>query len=151
MAGVVPPEEATGEVPVTEVTVPLPVPAPIAVLNVAASRVDTVLSALMRTKVIALGLVRVKKFDPTVVAPRFVRAVAAVVAPVPPLAIATVPVTFAAVPLTLPVIVLGNVQEPLAVAVVPLVEPITIVVVDPERPFAPMLIVLVKPVVSAPD
>lgn len=98
MAGVVPPEEATGEVPVTDVTVPLPVPAPIAVLNVAASRVDTVLSALMRTKVIALGLVRVKKFDPTVVAPRFVRAVAAVVAPVPPLAIATVPVTLLAVP-----------------------------------------------------
>ena len=98
MAGVVPPEDTTGLVPVTLVTVPLPVPAPIAVLNVAASRVDTVLSALMRTKVIALGLVRVKKFDPTVVAPRFVRAVAAVVAPVPPLATATVPVTLLAVP-----------------------------------------------------
>lgn len=98
MAGVVPPEDTTGLVPVTLVTVPLPVPAPIAVLNVAASRVDTVLSALMRTKVIALGLVRVKKFDPTVVAPRFVRAVGAVVAPVPPLAIATVPVTLLAVP-----------------------------------------------------
>jgi len=35
--------------------------------------------------------------------PRLARASAAVVAPVPPFAIATVPVTFEAVPLTLPV------------------------------------------------
>jgi len=44
----------------------------------------------------ALGLVSVKTLPPTVVAPRFVRAFAAVAAPVPPFATATVPVTFAA-------------------------------------------------------
>jgi hypothetical protein len=98
IAGVVPPDEATGDVPVTLVTVPFPVPAPIAVLKSAAFNADTVLSALKRGKVIALGLVRVKRLLPTVVAPRFVLAALAVVAPVPPLAIATVPVTFEAVP-----------------------------------------------------
>ena len=44
----------------------------------------TVLSALIRASVTALGLVRVKRLAPTVVAPRLVRAPAAVVAPVPP-------------------------------------------------------------------
>ena len=60
----------------TEVTVPAPVPAPIAVRNVGASRADTVLSAFIRGKVIAEGLVRVKKLEPTVVAPMPVRAAA---------------------------------------------------------------------------
>ena len=45
----------------------------------------TVLSAFMRIRVTALGFVRVKMLAPTVVAPRVVRAAAAVVAPVPPL------------------------------------------------------------------
>ena len=91
---VVPPETAT----LVTVPVVLDVPAPMAVLKVAASSAETVLSAFTRKKVMAAGFVRVNKFEPTVVAPKFVRAVAAVVAPVPPLAMATVPVTFAAVP-----------------------------------------------------
>ena len=80
----------TVPVPETEVTEPPPVPAPIAVLKVAASRADTVLSALILGKVIADGLVSVKKFEPTVLAPIPVRAVACVVPPVPPLAIGTI-------------------------------------------------------------
>lgn len=84
MFGAVPPEDAKGEEAVTLVTVPLPVPAPMAVLNVVASNVETELSALMRTKVIALGFASVKKLEPTVVAPKFVRAPAAVEAPDPP-------------------------------------------------------------------
>jgi len=44
----------------------------------------TVLSAFIRISVTALGLVRVKMLDPTVVAPKLVRAPAAVEAPVPP-------------------------------------------------------------------
>jgi hypothetical protein len=73
-----------GTVAETEVTDPPPVPAPIAVRKLAASRAETVLSALTRRKLIAPGFVRVKRFEPTVVAPRLVRAPAAVVAPVPP-------------------------------------------------------------------
>jgi hypothetical protein len=90
----------TVPVPLIDVTVPvvLEVPAPIAVLKVAASSVDIVLFALNRGKVIADGLVSVNILPPTVVAPKLVRAVGAVVAPVPPLAIATVPVTLDAVP-----------------------------------------------------
>ena len=64
----------------TEVTVP----APIAVLNVAASSAETVLSALILGKVIADGLVSVKKLEPTVLAPSDVLAPDAVVAAVPP-------------------------------------------------------------------
>lgn len=88
----------TVPVPATEVTLPVPDPAPMAVRKVAASIVVIVLFALIWTKRIALGLASVKKLPPTVVAPKFVRAAAAVVAPLPPLASATVPVTFAAVP-----------------------------------------------------
>ena len=82
-------------VPPTEVTVPVVelVPAPIALRNVAASRADTVLSALKRGNVIADGLTRVNTLAPTVVAPSDVRAADGVVAPVPPLAIGSVPVT----------------------------------------------------------
>lgn len=74
----------------TLVTVPvvLEVPAPMAVRNVAASSALTVLSALNRGKVTALGSVRVNRLLPTVVAPKFVLAFAAVDAPVPPSAIA---------------------------------------------------------------
>ena len=81
---VVPPE------PVTLVTVPvvLLVPAPIAVLKLAASRAVTVLSALTLKNVMALGLVKVNRLPPTVVAPRLVRAPAAVDEPVPPSAMA---------------------------------------------------------------
>ena len=76
----------TVPVPPTEVTVPvvLDVPAPMAVLKVAASSAETVLSAFTRKNRIAVGFASVNKFAPTVVAPKFVRAVAAVVAPVPP-------------------------------------------------------------------
>ena len=69
----------------TEVTVPAPTP--IAVLNVAASSAETVLSALILGKVIADGLVSVKKLEPTVVAPSEVLAPDTVVAAVPPDAI----------------------------------------------------------------
>ena len=72
--------------------------APISVLKFAAVCAVTVLSAFILRNLIALGLVRVKRLEPTVVAPKFVLAFGAVVAPVPPLPIATVPVTFAAVP-----------------------------------------------------
>ena len=82
---VVPPDSAT------EVTVPVVLDAPIAVLKSAALKDETVLSALNRGKVTALGLVMVNRLLPSVVAPRFVRAAEFVVAPVPPLAIASVP------------------------------------------------------------
>ena len=90
----------TVPVPPTEVTVPvvLDVPAPMAVRKSAAFRDETVLSALKRGNVIALGFVTVNRFEPSVVAPSAVRAAAAVVEPVPPFAMATVPVTLAAVP-----------------------------------------------------
>lgn len=81
---VVPVATATGAVPVTEVTVPPPLPAPIAVLNAAASKVVTVLSALICMKVTALGLASVNRLPPTVVEPKDVRAAEADVAPVPP-------------------------------------------------------------------
>jgi hypothetical protein len=74
----------TVPVPATEVTEPPPLPAPIAVLNVAASIVVTVLSALICMNVTALGFVSVNRLLPTVVAPKAVLAVAADVAPVPP-------------------------------------------------------------------
>lgn len=76
----------------TDVTVPLPVPAPIAARKVAASKVLTVLSALIRGKVMALGLVSVKKLLPTVVAPKLVLAPDCVDAPVPPRLTASWPV-----------------------------------------------------------
>jgi hypothetical protein len=55
-----------------------------AVRKDAASKAETVLSALNRGKVIAEGLVIVKRLPPRVVAPRLVRAPDAVVAFVPP-------------------------------------------------------------------
>ena len=99
MAGVVPPEDTTGAVPVTDVTVPAPVPAPIAVRTEAASRAETVLSALKRGNVMADGLVSVNMFPPTVVAPAAVRIPAASVAPVPPLATGSVPLTWVVKPI----------------------------------------------------
>ena len=72
-------------------------PAPIAVLNDVASKAVTVLSALYLGNDIADGLVMVKMFWPSVEPPNAVLAKGAVVAPVPPFAIATVPVTFPAV------------------------------------------------------
>ena len=79
----------------TEVTVPFvfEVPAPIAVLNSLAPKAETVLSALNLGKVTALGLLSVKIFPPTVVAPRFVLASVALLALVPPLTIGNTPVT----------------------------------------------------------
>jgi hypothetical protein len=63
-----------------EVTVPvvLEVPAPIAVRNDAASKDETVLSALNLGKVTALGLEMVNRLAPRVVAPRLARPVDAV-------------------------------------------------------------------------
>ena len=52
------------------VTLPLPVPAPMAVLKDEASNALTVLSSFILMKVIADGLVSVKRLLPTVVAPR---------------------------------------------------------------------------------
>ena len=69
----------TVPVPETLVTVPVVelVPAPIAVLKSVALSADTVLSALKRGKVIALGFAKVNRLPPTVVAPSVVRAVPA--------------------------------------------------------------------------
>ena len=93
------PDEVTVPVRVRPLTVPAPatlvtvpvvelVPAPIAVRKSAAFRDETVLSALKRGKVTALGLVIIKRLPPSVVAPRLVRASPAVEAPVPPSATA---------------------------------------------------------------
>lgn len=92
-----------GTVKPTLVTVPLPVPAPIAVLKFVSSNNSTVLSALILINLIAPGDDTVNKEAPVVVAPKFIIAVVAVDAPVPPLAIATIPVTLEALPLTSPV------------------------------------------------
>ena len=92
-------------VPVPPTLVTVPAPAPMAVRKSAAFKEDTVLSALNRGNAIADTFVNVKRFAPRVVAPRFVRAAVSVVAPVPPLAIATVPVTLVALPLNVAVIV----------------------------------------------
>jgi hypothetical protein len=86
-----------GTVIATEVTLPAPDPAPIAVLKSAAFNALTVLSALNRGKVIALGFVNVNTLPPTVVAPRLVLAIPADVAPVPPLATGTTPLIEAGV------------------------------------------------------
>lgn len=88
-------DKNAGSVNPTDVTVPLDelVPAPIALRKLAASKADTVLSALKRGKVTALGLVRVNMLLPIALAPRLVRAPAASVALVPPLAIGSVPDT----------------------------------------------------------
>lgn len=83
-------------VPATEETEPPPVPAPMAVRKAEADKADTVLSALNCGNVTALGLVIVNRLPPSVVAPKLVRAVAAVVAPEPPLATGSVPVTLVA-------------------------------------------------------
>lgn len=66
----------TVPVPATLVTVPVVelVPAPIALRKVAASKAETVLSALKRGNVTALGLVIVKRLSPSVVDPSEVRA-----------------------------------------------------------------------------
>jgi hypothetical protein len=85
-------DKNVGTVAATEVTEPPPLPAPIAVRKEAASKDETVLSALKRGNVTALGLATVKRFAPSVVAPRLVRAADAVVAAVPPRAIGRVPV-----------------------------------------------------------
>lgn len=79
--------------------------APRSDLNSAAVLVDTVLAELILINVVALGSVNLNKLAPTVVAPKFVIADVADVAPVPPLIIATVPVTFVAFPSRLAVIV----------------------------------------------
>ena len=72
-------------------------PAPIAVLNDEASKAVTVLSALYLGNDIADGFARVNTLCPMVVPPNAVLAKGAVIAPVPPFSIATVPVTFPAV------------------------------------------------------
>lgn len=83
----------TVPVPPTLVTVPvvLDVPAPMAVRNEAASKDEIVLSALNRGNEIAATFANANRLPPRVVAPKFVRAAAAVVAPVPPFAIPRVP------------------------------------------------------------
>lgn len=81
---IVPP--VIGEVVTIEVTVPVvdEVPAPMAVLKVAASSAEIVLSAFSLGNVIADGLIRVNRFPPTVVAPKEVLAVAATRLVLPP-------------------------------------------------------------------
>ena len=111
-------------VPLTEVTVPVPVPTPMAVRKSAALKAETVLSALNRGNVTALGLVRVNMLPPIVVAPRLVRASPAVVALVPPLPMGSVPVT-AEVRLT-PESVPPRVREPDEVTVPVRVRPLTV-------------------------
>ena len=60
------------------------VSAPIAVLKVAASKKETVLSALVLKKLIADGLIAVNKLVPIVVAPKEVRPIAGISPVVPP-------------------------------------------------------------------
>lgn len=79
--------------------------APRSDLNSDADLAETVLAEFIVIKLVELGSVNLNKFAPTVVAPRFVNAAAAVVAFVPPFAIATIPVTFVALPDKLAVIV----------------------------------------------
>ena len=67
---------------------PEPVPAPIAILKSDAVNALTVLLAFILINLTALGFASVNKLPPTVVAPKFVIAAAAVDAPVPPLATA---------------------------------------------------------------
>ena len=78
-------------------------PAPIAVLNDGASKADTVLFALYCGNDMADGFARVNTLCPMVVPPNAALASGAEVAPVPPLAIATVPVTLVAFPVKAPV------------------------------------------------
>lgn len=78
-------ENPVGTASATLDTVPLADPAPIAVRKLPASSAEIELSALICKNVTAPGFANVKIFDPTVVAPRFVRAPTAVVAPEPPL------------------------------------------------------------------
>ena len=129
------PEEVTVPVRVRPLTLPVPetlvtvpevelVPAPIALRKVAASKAETVLSALKRGNVTALGLVIVKRLPPSVVAPSSVRAPPAVVAFVPPLAIGSVPET-CEVRLT-PESVPPSVIEPDEVTVPVSVRPLTV-------------------------
>ena len=73
-----------GTVASTEVTDPLPVPAPIAVRKAAALKALIVLSALNWGNVTALGLVSVNMLLPIVVAPKDVRPVAATKLVAPP-------------------------------------------------------------------
>ena len=68
-----------GKLNPTLVTVPSPVPAPIAVLKSAAVNALTVLSAFVLINRIALGFVSVNKLLPTVVAPRPVLALVGLV------------------------------------------------------------------------
>jgi hypothetical protein len=136
---VVPPESSTlVTVPVVEL-----VPAPIAVRNDAASRAVTVLSALKRGKVMALGFVNVKTFAPTVDAPRLVRAVPASVAPVPPFATASVPAN-----VIVPEVVMG---DPDTVRPVVPPERATLVTVPEPPPVAAMVIDPVPFVMLIPD
>ena len=114
-------------VALTEVTLPPPEPAPMAVRKVAASSALTVLSALMRGKVMALGFVSVKKLSPTVVAPRPVRAALVVVAPVPPFVTASVPARVnVPVPVTGPPLNVRPVVPPVALTEVTVPAPIAV-------------------------
>ena len=79
--------------------------APKSVLKSDADLVVIVLAEFILINEVDPGSVNLNKLDPTVVAPKFVNASAAVVAFVPPLAIATTPVTLVALPLKLAVIV----------------------------------------------
>ena len=113
------------------------VPAPIAERKLAASKDETVLSALKRGNVTALGSVIVKRLLPRVVAPKLVRAPPAVEAAVPPLATATVPLKLAAVrlvklaPLTAP-----NNPDQVPVVTVPVV----VKLVEPAKGEAPTVL-----------
>ena len=154
--------------PLTEVTEPPPAPAPIAVRNAAASRAETVLSALKRGNVTAPGLGMMKMLLPSVVAPSAVRAPAAVVAFVPPLAIGSVPETCVVrltpdsapprvsvpdevtvpvrvIPLTVPVVATEVTVPPLPVAAIVIV-PAPFVILTPE-PAVSVALVSVLPVV----
>jgi len=127
----------TEPVPDTDVTVPVVelVPAPMAVRNVGASNAETVLSALKRGKVIADGSVKVKTLPPMVVAPRLTRALGAVVAPVPPLAIASVPPIVIVPPAVIgPPLVVRPVVPPLTSTLVTVPAPVPLAPVGPVGP-----------------
>jgi hypothetical protein len=124
-----------------------------AVRKDAASKDETVLSALNLGKVIAEGLVIVKRLPPRVVAPRLVRAPDAVVAFVPPRAIGKVPVVPASIgrPVAFVRVALEGVPKAGVTSVGLLDRTTAPVPVDEVTPVPPLATANVPATVTAPE